>query len=54
MQVEIGQVYEGVVKGITPYGAFVDLAEIAAEGRLGSRCTAAGAVDHLFHDLNAV
>ena len=27
MQVEIGQVYEGVVKGITPYGAFVDLAD---------------------------
>ena len=27
MQVEIGQVYEGVVKGIAPYGAFVDLAD---------------------------
>lgn len=26
MQLEIGQIYEGVVRSITPYGAFVDVA----------------------------
>ena len=25
MQLEIGKIYEGIVKGITPYGAFVDI-----------------------------